>query len=146
MPTTTVKYKGITFDSIFEREVYKLVELDKNWSYHTEKVPYTITYTVAPNYKYTTSHTYSPDFIFKAGKQKQYIEAKGRFWTKEDIKKVQRMSQLLNNPYSSFWLLLQNPRTKVLGRKNLTMADWCNKYDINYLTYDDIKRKYGDNK
>lgn len=135
-------YNGIRFDSKLEMDIYKVVEKDPNWTYHGIKLNYRITYDMPNGAKFTTTHTYSPDFTELKGKSTVYWEAKGRFYTQENIKSILRLSKLISGGSQRYGIILQNPDVKVLGRKNLTMAEWCDKHEIMYINFSQLKKRY----
>lgn len=138
-----VRWKGIQFDSIFEKEIWEVVMGDDRWSYHTFTLPYTITYNTIYGNNYRTDHTYRPDFIEKQdGAPTMVWEAKGRFYTKESVNHTLKMSKLIQGGKYKFGMIIQNPDTKVLGRKKMTIPQWCEKHDITYITFNELRSRY----
>lgn len=137
-----VRWKGIQFDSIFEKEIWEVVMHDERWSYHTFKLPYTISYNTIYGTAFKTDHTYTPDFIFKDSGTSIIYEAKGRFYTKESVNHALKMSKLIQGGKYKFGMIIQHPSTKVLGRKKMTIPQWCEKHGIMYITFDQLKERY----
>ena len=69
------------YDSNWEYELHNGI-LD-NWSFHTDKVPYTV------------SHNYHPDFLRVIEGKKILLEAKGRFWDYAEFSKYIWISKTL---------------------------------------------------
>ena len=69
------------YDSNWEYELHNGI-LD-NWSFHTDKVPYTV------------EHNYHPDFIREVEGKKILLEAKGRFWDYAEFSKYIWISKTL---------------------------------------------------
>lgn len=134
------KWKGLNFDSKFERNLWKLKIDDPNWEYHNLKLDYSATYSSPKGGQYTTLHKYTPDFTEKQGKNKPLIlwESKGRFRTREDANKCIRMNNIFNNDKYEYRMLLYSGTSKVLGSKKLTMSGWCEKNNIKYITFKDL--------
>jgi hypothetical protein len=76
---------------------------------------------------------YTPDFVLiKSGK---VLEVKGRF-VMADRKKI--MAVLKNNPDLNFTMVFQNHRAKISRGSKFTYMTWCNKYNIDWVSVDNL--------
>jgi len=78
---------------------------------------------------FVTHHTYTPDFV----DGNKVYEAKGFFRT-GDIKKYLAIRDELINQGKEFIFVLQVPNKPVRKGAKLTMAKWCEKNNIQWIT------------
>ena len=88
--------------------------------------PYKIDYKVPE-----TKHKYTPDFV----QGKLIYELKGRF-TAQDRKKMKLLVE--QHPEFDFVMVFQNPNKKINKNSKTTYADWCNKNNIEWISYKEI--------
>tara|TARA_R110002012_G_scaffold11810_1_gene52815 strand:- start:440 stop:874 length:435 start_codon:yes stop_codon:yes gene_type:complete len=121
------------YDSKWEYMLHQ--SLLKDWSHHTEKVPYTV------------EHHYEPDFIKVIDNVEYLLEAKGRFWDyneynkyvwiRKNLKNNQELIFLFHTPYSPM------PQAKV--RKNgtkRTHAEWAEKNKFKWYSETNLPKEF----
>lgn len=88
--------------------------------------PFKLDYTVPE-----TEHKYTPDFV----KGKLIYELKGRF-TAQDRKKMKLLVE--QHPEFKFVMVFQNPNIKINKNSKTTYAIWCEKNNIEWISYKEI--------
>lgn len=78
-----------------------------------------------------TEHKYTPDFV----KGKLIYELKGRF-TAQDRKKMKLLVE--QHPEFKFVMVFQNPNIKINKNSKTTYAIWCEKNNIEWMSYKEI--------
>ena len=113
--------KPIKFRSGLEKQVAKLLEgLGISYKYESEKLGYTI------------EHNYTPDFVLP---NYTYIEAKG-YWAPEDRRKILAVKK--SNPDVDIRMVFQSPYNTISKKSKTTYAQWCERHDIPWSSYQDI--------
>ena len=117
------------YDSNWEYELHTGI-LD-NWSFHTDKVPYTI------------SHNNHPDFLRIIEGKKILLEAKGRFWDYAEFSKYIWVSKVLPEDTELVFLFANPsapmPQAKV--RKDGTKrshGEWASANNFRWFSEDSI--------
>lgn len=78
-----------------------------------------------------TKHKYTPDFV----RGKLIYELKGR-WTAIDRKKMRLLVE--QHPEYEIVMVFQNPNIKINKGSKTSYADYCDKYNIKWMSYKDI--------
>ena len=117
------------YDSNWEYELHTGI-LD-NWSFHTDKVPYTV------------SHNYHPDFIREVEGKKILLEAKGRFWDYAEFSKYIWISKTLPEDTELVFLFANPsaPMPQAKRRKDGTKrshGEWASANDFRWFSEDSI--------
>ena len=111
----------MTFRSQLEKDIAKLLEgLGVSYEYESEKLGYTI------------EHNYTPDFVLP---NYTYLEAKG-YWSSEDRRKIKNV--LKDNPEIDLRMVFQSPFNKISKKSKTTYAQWCDRNDIPWTSYQNI--------
>jgi len=109
------------FRSQLEEKVADLlVELNIDYDYETERIPYTI------------QHHYTPDFILPNG---VVLECKG-YWEASDRRKIKQIVK--DNPDLDLRMVFQAPFNKISKKSKTTYAQWCDRLKIPWCAYYDI--------
>jgi len=115
------KKKSTKFRSGLEEQIAKLLEgLGISYEYESEKLAYTI------------SHNYIPDFVLP---NHVYLEAKG-YWDAADRRKVLAVKR--DNPDIDLRMVFQSPYNKISKKSKTTYAQWCERHNIPWTTWQDI--------
>jgi hypothetical protein len=129
MPTAT------KFDSKFEERLYGL--LNSDCEYHPEGCLL----------DYKIERKYEPDFVYTNGTHIWFIEAKGRFRDRLEMKKYLAVrDSLRSNERLAF--ILQNPKANNPGatrRKDGTrqsISEWLDKHGFKWFTVDNLPREW----
>ena len=113
--------KNIKFRSKLEEKVADLLEgLGISYEYESEKLSYTI------------EHNYTPDFVLP---NYIYLEAKG-YWAPEDRRKILNVKK--SNPEIDLRMVFQSPYNTISKKSKTTYAQWCERHDIPWSSYQDI--------
>ena len=108
------------FRSQLEEKVADLlVELNIDYDYETERIPYTI------------QHHYTPDFILPNG---VVLECKG-YWEASDRRKIKQIVK--DNPDLDLRMVFQAPFNKISKKSKTTYAQWCDRLKIPWCAYYD---------
>ena len=115
------KKKTSKFRSQLEENIAKLLDgLGVSFEYESEKLGYTI------------EHSYTPDFVLP---NYTYLEAKG-YWSPADRRKI--LSVKKDNPDIDLRMVFQSPYNKISKKSKTTYAQWCEKHDIPWSSYQNI--------
>ena len=117
------------YDSNWEYELHTGI-LD-NWSFHTDKVPYTV------------SHNYHPDFLREIEGKKILLEAKGRFWDYAEFSKYIWISKTLPDDTELVFLFANPsaPMPQAKRRKDGTKrshGEWASANNFRWFSEDSI--------
>ncbi len=117
------------YDSNWEYELHSGI-LD-GWSFHTDKVPYTV------------EHNYSPDFIREVEGKKILLEAKGRFWDYAEFSKYIWISKTLPEDTELVFLFANPsaPMPQAKRRKDGTKrshGEWASANNFRWFSEDTI--------
>jgi len=117
------------YDSNWEYELHSGI-LD-GWSFHTDKVPYTV------------SHNYHPDFIREVEGKKILLEAKGRFWDYAEFSKYIWISKTLPEDTELVFLFANPsaPMPQAKRRKDGTKrshGEWASANNFRWFSEDSI--------
>mgnify|MGYP006091832877 FL=1 len=117
------------YDSNWEYELHSGI-LD-NWSFHTDKVPYTV------------SHNYHPDFLRVIEGKKILLEAKGRFWDYAEFSKYIWISKTLPEDTELVFLFANPsaPMPQAKRRKDGTKrshGEWASANNFRWFSEDSI--------
>ena len=117
------------YDSNWEYELHSGI-LD-NWSFHTDKVPYTI------------DHNYHPDFLRVIEGKKILLEAKGRFWDYAEFSKYIWISKTLPQDTELVFLFANPsaPMPQAKRRKDGTKrshGEWASANNFRWFSEDSI--------
>ena len=117
------------YDSNWEYELHSGI-LD-NWSFHTDKVPYTV------------SHNYHPDFLRVIDGKKILLEAKGRFWDYAEFSKYIWISKTLPEDTELVFLFANPsaPMPQAKRRKDGTKrshGEWASANNFRWFSEDSI--------
>ena len=117
------------YDSNWEYELHSGI-LD-GWSFHTDKVPYTV------------EHNYHPDFIREVEGKKILLEAKGRFWDYAEFSKYIWISKTLPEDTELVFLFANPsaPMPQAKRRKDGTKrshGEWASAHDFRWFSEDSI--------
>lgn len=88
--------------------------------------PFNIDYTIPES-----KHKYKPDFV----RGKLIYELKGR-WTAQDRKKMRLLVE--QHPEYEIVMVFQNPNIKINKGSKTSYADYCDKYNIKWMSYKDL--------
>jgi len=115
------KKKTSKFRSQLEENIAKLLDgLGVSFEYESEKLGYTI------------EHSYTPDFVLP---NYTYLEAKG-YWDPKDRRKILAVKK--DNPDIDLRMVFQSPYNKISKKSKTTYAQWCEKHDIPWSSYQNI--------
>ena len=115
------KKKTSKFRSGLEEKVADLLsELGILYEYETKKIPYVI------------QHNYTPDFILP---NSVILECKG-YWDAADRRKVKQVKK--DNPDIDLRMVFQSPFNTISKRSKTTYAQWCEKLDIPWTSFNNI--------
>jgi hypothetical protein len=125
----------LQFDSGFERQVYSVVRPEVR--YHPDT-----------RLGYTLKKTYEPDFVFDCGKNRIFIECKGRFRDKQEYQKYLAVREdLSRNEHLVF--VLQNPNAAMPGAKRRkkdgkkhSISEWCDKHGFKWYTLNTLPMEW----
>jgi|TARA_B110000977_G_scaffold126225_1_gene161456 hypothetical protein len=117
------------YDSNWEYELHSGI-LD-NWSFHTDKVTYTI------------DHKYEPDFVREIEGKKILLEAKGRFWDFAEYSKYVWISKVLPDDVELVFLFANPsaPMPQATRRKDGTKrshGEWASSKGFRWYSEDSI--------
>ena len=113
--------KQIKFRSKLEENIANLLEgLGVSFQYESEKLGYTI------------EHHYTPDFVLP---NYTYLEAKG-YWSPEDRRKILNVKK--SNPEIDLRMVFQSPYNTISKKSKTTYAQWCERHDIPWSSYQEI--------
>lgn len=117
------------YDSNWEYELHSGI-LD-GWSFHTDKVPYTV------------EHNYHPDFIREVEGKKILLEAKGRFWDYAEFSKYIWISKTLPEDTELVFLFANPsaPMPQAKRRKDGTKrshGEWASANGFTWYSEDSI--------
>ena len=117
------------YDSNWEYELHSGI-LD-GWSFHTDKVPYTV------------EHNYHPDFIREVEGKKILLEAKGRFWDYAEFSKYIWISKTLPEDTELVFLFANPsaPMPQAKRRKDGTKrshGEWASANNFRWFSEDTI--------
>ena len=111
----------MAFRSGLEEKIADLMcELGVKYDYESTKVPYTI------------DHQYYPDFELPNG---VFLEAKGYF-DAADRRKIKAVKE--QHPELDLRMVFQNPFNKISKKSKTTYAQWCDKHDIKWTSFQNI--------
>ena len=115
------KKKTSKFRSQLEENIAKLLDgLGVSFEYESEKLGYII------------EHNYTPDFVLP---NYTYLEAKG-YWSPSDRRKI--LNVLKANPEIDLRMIFQSPFNKISKKSKTTYAQWCDRHDIPWSSYQNI--------
>ena len=115
------KKKTSKFRSKLEENIATLLDgLGVSFEYESEKLGYTI------------EHSYTPDFVLP---NYTYLEAKG-YWSPADRRKILNVKKA--NPEIDLRMVFQSPYNKINKKSKTTYAQWCEKHDIPWSSYQNI--------
>ena len=115
------KKKTSKFRSQLEENIAKLLDgLGVSFQYESEKLGYTI------------EHSYTPDFVLP---NYTYLEAKG-YWSPADRRKILNVKKA--NPEIDLRMIFQSPYNKISKKSKTTYAQWCDRHDIPWSSYQNI--------
>ena len=115
------KKKTSKFRSKLEENIATLLDgLGVSFEYESEKLGYTI------------EHSYTPDFVLP---NYTYLEAKG-YWSPADRRKI--LSVKKDNPDIDLRMVFQSPYNKISKKSKTTYAQWCDRHDIPWTSYQNI--------
>ena len=121
---TRPKKKISKYRSKLEEKVGDLLKnLDVNFQYETTKFAYTI------------PHNYTPDFILPNG---VILECKG-YWDSEDRRKIKSVKE--QNPDIDLRMVFQAPFNTITKKSKTTYAQWCDRYNIPWTSFQNIPLK-----
>ena len=113
--------KTSKFRSKLEEKVADLLfHLDVNYEYETTKIAYTI------------PHNYCPDFILPNG---IILECKG-YWDAADRRKIKSVKE--QNLDIDLRMVFQSPFNTITKKSKTTYAQWCEKHDIPWTSFQNI--------
>ena len=109
------------FRSNLEKNIADLLTgLGVSYEYESEKLSYTI------------EHNYTPDFVLP---NYTYLEAKG-YWAPEDRRKILAVKKA--NPEVDIRMVFQSPYNTISKKSKTTYAQWCERHDIPWTSYQEI--------
>jgi len=115
------KTKTSKFRSKLEENIANLLDgLGVSYGYESEKLDYTI------------EHNYTPDFVLP---NYTYLEAKG-YWDPKDRRKILAVKK--DNPDIDLRMVFQSPYNKISKKSKTTYAQWCDRHDIPWTSYQNI--------
>ena len=118
------KSKLGNFRSEFERDVATQLQ-PLGFSYEPFQVDYII------------ERKYTPDFVYEKNGRTYLIECKGYFRA-GDTQKYRAVARSIPWTYELIFVLMK-PNQKVSKSTKLTMAEWCDKYNILWYNIDTLK-------
>lgn len=118
------------FRSKLEEMVASL--LGKDWQYEPFKI------------KYTTKHTYTPDFVHDTGTGEILVEVKG-FFREGDTQKYKAIRDTLEGTDQHLVFFLSSPFKKVRKGAMLNMGQWCDKEGFPWFVDGVDLKEYADN-
>ena len=121
------------YDSNWEYELHSGI-LD-GWSFHTDKVPYTV------------AHNYHPDFIREVEGKKILLEAKGRFWDYAEFSKYIWISKTLPEDTELVFLFAnaEAPMPQAKKRKDGTKrshGEWATANEFRWFTVETVPEEW----
>jgi len=117
--------KNNKFRSGLEKQIGDLLtELGISYEYESTKISYTI------------PHNYTPDFVLP---NHVILEAKG-YWDAEDRRKMKAVKE--QNPLLDIRMVFQSPYNKISKKSKTTYAQWCEKHDIPWTTWQEIPMEW----
>ena len=117
--------KNNKFRSGLEKQIGDLLtELGISYEYESTKISYTI------------PHNYTPDFVLP---NHVILEAKG-YWDAEDRRKMKAVKE--QNPDLDIRMVFQSPYNKISKKSKTTYAQWCEKHDIPWTTWQEIPMEW----
>jgi hypothetical protein len=115
------KKKTSKFRSGLEEKVADLLsELNVDYEYETKKIPYVI------------QHNYTPDFVLP---NSIILECKG-YWDAADRRKIKQVKK--DNPDIDLRMVFQAPFNTISRRSKTTYAQWCERLDIPWTSFNNI--------
>lgn len=111
------------FRSTFEYDVAQELQ-PHGFNYEPFQIPYTV------------PRKYTPDFVYQ-GDTTYHIECKGYFRA-GDTQKYKAISSSLSWTEELVFILMK-PDQKVSKTTKLTMAQWCDKYNIKWYTIETLQ-------
>ena len=113
VPRPKEKNVVVGYDSNWEYELH--TGIFNQWTFHTEKIPYTV------------EHTYQPDFIKQIGDKTILLEAKGRFWDHNEYNKYVWIAKALPEDTELVFLFAdpEAPMPQATRRKDGTKRSHC---------------------
>ena len=115
------KKKTSKYRSGLEEKVAELLtELNVSYEYETKKIPYVI------------QHNYTPDFVLF---NSVILECKG-YWAAEDRRKIKQVKK--DNPDIDLRMVFQAPYNTISRRSKTTYAQWCERLDIPWTSFNNI--------
>ena len=129
------KHMGRECDSKWEEELKN--GIFKELEYHPLKLPYTM------------SHTYQPDWIYKADSKVIYIEAKGTFREASEMAKYVAVRGTLDSEYEELIFLFMKPQAPIFFRAKrkdgtkITHQEWADKNGFRWYDEDTIHELIG---
>jgi hypothetical protein len=117
--------KNNKFRSGLEKQIADLLtELGISYEYETTKISYTI------------PHNYTPDFVLP---NHVVLEAKG-YWDAADRRKMKAVKE--QNPDLDIRMVFQSPYNKISKKSKTTYAQWCERHDIPWTTWQEIPMEW----
>ena len=117
--------KNNKFRSGLEKQIGDLLtELGISYEYESTKISYTI------------PHNYTPDFVLP---NHVILEAKG-YWDAADRRKMKAVKE--QNPLLDIRMVFQSPYNKISKKSKTTYAQWCEKHDIPWTTWQEIPMEW----
>ena len=114
--TKTSKYRS----GLEEKVADLLSELNVYYEYESKKIPYVI------------QHNYTPDFVLP---NNIVLECKG-YWDPADRRKIKQVKK--DNPDIDLRMVFQSPYNTISRKSKTTYAQWCEKLDIPWTSYNNI--------
>ena len=113
--------KTSKFRSKLEEKVADLLsQLDVDYEYETKKIPYVI------------QHNYTPDFVLP---NSVILECKG-YWDAADRRKIKQVKK--DNPDIDLRMVFQSPYITISRKSKTTYAQWCEKLEIPWTSFNNI--------
>jgi hypothetical protein len=117
--------KNNKFRSGLEKQIGDLLtELGISYEYESTKISYTI------------PHNYTPDFVLP---NHVILEAKG-YWDAADRRKMKTVKE--QNPDLDIRMVFQSPYNKISKKSKTTYAQWCERHDIPWTTWQEIPMEW----
>jgi hypothetical protein len=117
--------KNNKFRSGLEKQIGDLLtELGISYEYESTKISYTI------------PHNYTPDFVLP---NHVILEAKG-YWDAADRRKMKAVKE--QNPDLDIRMVFQSPYNKISKKSKTTYAQWCERHDIPWTTWQEIPMEW----
>ena len=129
IPRPKEKNLIVGYDSNWEYELHS--GIFNKWSFHTEKIPYTV------------EHTYQPDFVKQIGDKTILLEAKGRFWDHNEYNKYVWIAKALPKDTELVFLFAnpEAPMPQATRRKDGTKrshCEWASSKNFRWFSEDSI--------